>query len=87
MSDKEPKKILRAYVTNNVKDKLFKIVVGDKVLQKDLDFVIVDLLYNSVVKHIKINNCKINKKNFDKSLCEYLRAVKVNINMLYNLKH
>lgn len=77
MSDKEPKKILRAYVTNNVKDKLFKIVVGDKALQKYLDFVIVDLLYNSVVKYIKINNRKINKKNFDKSLCEYLRAVKV----------
>lgn len=32
MSDKEPKKILRAYVTNNVKDKLFKIVVGGKVI-------------------------------------------------------
>lgn len=87
MSDKEPKKILRAYVTNNVKDKLFKIVVGDKALQKDLDFVIVDLLYNSVVRYIKINNRKINKKNFDKALCEYQRAVKVNINMLYNLKH
>lgn len=77
MSDKEPKKILRAYATNNVKDKLFKIVVGDKALQKYLDFVIVDILYNSVVKYIKINNCKINKKNFDKSLCEYLRAFKV----------
>lgn len=77
MSDKEPKKILRACVTNNVKDKLFKIVVGDKALQKYLDFVVVDILYNSVVKYIKINNCKINKKNFDKSLCEYLRAFKV----------
>lgn len=62
---------------SNVKDKLFKIVVGDKALQKYLDFVVVDILYNSVVKYIKINNCKINKKNFDKSLCEYLRAFKV----------
>lgn len=32
MSNKEAKEILIAYVTNNIKDKLFKIVVGDKVL-------------------------------------------------------
>jgi len=52
-----------------------------------LDFVIVDLLYNSVVRYIKINNRKINKKNFDKALCEYLRAGKLYINVLYDLKH
>lgn len=32
MSNKEAKEILIAYVTNNIKDKLFKIVVGDKFL-------------------------------------------------------
>lgn len=87
MSDKEAKEILRAYVINNNKDKQFQVVVGNKILQKDLDFVIVDLLYNSIIKYMKINNRKINKKNFDKSLCEYLRAVKVHTNVLYDLKH
>lgn len=71
-------------------DKEYHIKLGSqKVLQKDLDFIIIQLLYNSVKKYVLLQGEQVNRETFTKATAEYIGngAVAVHVNALYDLRH
>lgn len=71
-------------------DKEYHIKLGSqKVLQKDLDFIIIQLLYNSVKKYVLLQEEQVNRETFTKATAEYIGngAVAVHVNALYDLRH
>ena len=71
-------------------DKEYHIKLGSKkVLQKDLDFIITQLLYNSVQKYVVLQGKQVNRETFTKATAEYIGngAVAVHVNALYDLRH
>lgn len=69
----------------------YHIKLGSKkVLQKDLDFIIIQLLYNSVKKYVLLQGEQVNRETFTKATAEYIGndgAVAVHVNALYDLRH
>ena len=71
-------------------DKEYHIKLGSKkILQKDLDFIITQLLYNSVHKYVVLQGKQVNRETFTKATTEYIGdgAVAVHVNALYDLRH
>lgn len=83
--------ILHAYWTQaGIDDKEYHIELGPgKVLQNDVDFVIVQLLYNSVKKYVALQGQEVNRDTFNKGIHEYIGngAVAVHVGALYDLRH
>lgn len=54
-------------------DKEYHIKIGSKkVLQKDLVFIIIQLLYNSVNKYVLLQGEQVNRETFTKATAEYI---------------
>lgn len=83
--------ILNAYWTQaSTDDKEYHIELGPgKVLQNDVDFVIVQLLYNSVKKYVALQGQEVNRDTFNEGIHEYIGngAVAVHVGALYDLRH
>lgn len=83
--------IINAYWTQaGIDDKEYHIELGPgKVLQNDVDFVIVQLLYNSVKKYVALQGQQVSRDTFNKGIHEYIGngAVAVHVGALYDLRH
>lgn len=71
-------------------EKEYHVKLGSKkVLQKDLDFIIIQLLYNSVNKYVLLQRKQVTRETFTKATTEYIGngAIAVHVNALYDLRH
>ncbi|RHW46094.1 hypothetical protein DS832_07020 [Bombilactobacillus bombi] len=62
-------------------------MVGNSVPIKDLEFVLIHVIYNLIVRYIKIQNKNLTLKNFNDALSNYINAIKSQLGVMYDLKH
>lgn len=65
----------------------FVVSVPKDVTQQELEFGLMDVMYNLIIKDMRQRHIHLNKYNFDKMFDNYGKATTVNLGQMYDIKH